>query len=490
MTTLQDQPRRKVHRGSDYEDLAGADIHVAVIAGRPEDMAERLDEFSLISDIHLHSALQRRSPGSAAGAITIVDVEHPIWHRVAWLSLGDSSAASIVDAGAALSRGISEAAAVVTALEPEQVAALAEGWLLGGYTFSLKSRPASPAGDLYVLAGKGALDDVERDAGCVWAARDLINTPSNIKNPQWFVERAQQLCAGTGLRLSVMDEAALARRKFGGMMAVGGGSDSPPRLLTVTKPGASGGPVALLVGKGITFDSGGLSIKPADAMTTMKTDMSGAAAVLGALLALAARPGAAADATVVGLMPLAENMPSGTAYRPGDVVRHFGGITSEISNTDAEGRLVLADALAYGVDRFDPDVVVDIATLTGAASLGLSREYAALYATDDELAADLVAAGRASGDAVWHMPLAQQYERFMDSPIADVAQAPADPLARAGSITAALFLKRFVGDSRWAHLDIAGPARSDKPKGFYTAGGTGFGVRLLTTWLRQFDTLG
>lgn len=489
MTTPAKQERRKVRRAADYESLAESDAHVAIIAGRPEDMVERLEQFAAISGCDPTSFLQRRSPGSPAGSLTLVDVDHPVWHRVAWLSLGDGSSAAATDAGAGLARGISENAALVHPLSEEQMSSLLTGWQLGGYTFSLKSRPSTPAGELIVIADADVVDAVERDAQSVWSARDLINTPSNIKSPQWFVEQAQLLCAGTGLRVSVMDEATLAKRKFGGLLAVGDGSAQPPRLLTVTKRGAADGPVVLLVGKGITFDSGGLSIKPADSMTTMKTDMSGAAAVLGTLLALATQPGAAEAVTVVGLMPLAENMPSGSAYRPGDVVRHYGGTTSEISNTDAEGRLVLADALAYGVERYNPDVVVDIATLTGAATLGLSREYAALYATDDALAAELIAAGQTSGDQVWQMPLAKQYERFMDSPIADVAQSPTDPHARAGSITAALFLKRFVGDARWAHLDIAGPARSDKPRGIYTPGGTGFGVRLLTTWLREFDTL-
>lgn len=487
MTALPAQTRRAAHAAAHYEDLEASGSVVAVIAGRPEEMAERLAEFAAVSGCDPSTALQRRSPASSAGSLTTVDVDHPVWHRVAWLPLADASPSALAEAGAGLARGISQTAAVVTPLPGDQTAALVSGWLLGGYTYSLRSKPPEAAGDLYVLSDGTELAPVERDARGVWATRDLINTPSNIKSPQWFVEQAKALTAGTGLRLSVMDEAALARRKFGGLLAVGGGSTHPPRLLTVTKRGAADGPTVLLVGKGITFDSGGLSLKPPDSMTTMKTDMSGAAAVLGAMLMLATQPGAAADTTVVGLMPLAENMPSGSAYRPGDVLRHYGGLTSEISNTDAEGRLVLADALAYGVARYEPDAVVDIATLTGAATLGLSREFAALYATDEQLAAELVAAGAASGDQVWQMPLAPQYERFMDSSIADVAQSPTDPQARAGSITAALFLKRFVGDARWAHLDIAGPARADKPRGVLTSGGTGFGARLLATWLRQFS---
>ena len=458
-----------------------------MILGRPDELAQCASDFAALSGVDATSALERRSPGSTAGSVTVVDIEHPVWHRLAWVSLGDGTPRSAALAGAGLARAVTDAAAIVTDWDMADCGQFAEGWLLGGYTFSMKTRPGDPAGDLYLLTDAATVAHAQSEAESVWAARDLINTPSNLKNPQWFAEQVKGLCAGTGLRVTVMDDASLARRKFGGMLAVGSGSAQPPRLVTLTKPGPAGAPTVLVVGKGITFDSGGLSIKPPDGMTTMKTDMSGAAAVLGAMLAIARDPGGARDVTVVGLLPLAENMPSGSAYRPGDVIRHYGGITTEVSNTDAEGRLVLADALAYGVERYRPAAVVDIATLTGAATLGLSREYAALYATDDGLAEELTAAGEATGDLVWRMPLAAQYERFMGSDIADVAQSPADPQARAGSITAALFLKRFVGDTKWAHLDIAGPARSDKPRGVATAGGTGFGVRLLAAWLRGFS---
>lgn len=450
-------------------------------------MADELAEFSDQFDGDVTAILQRRSPGSSAGSVTVVDTAGPRWHRLAWVSLGEASPRELREAGAELARCVTEPAALLTALEPAQLGEFLTGWLLAGYSFTLKSAPPAPGGDLHVRADRADLANITADAEALFIARDLVNTPSNIKSPEWFAQQVTDLCRGTGLRVSVMDEATLARRKFGGVTAVGSGSAHPPRLVTITKRGAPGGPTVLLVGKGITFDSGGLSLKPPEAMTTMKTDMSGAAGVLGAMLGLARDPGQVEEATVVALLPLAENMPSGAAYRPGDVVTHYGGITSEISNTDAEGRLVLADALAYGVQRYQPEVVLDMATLTGAATLGLSREYAALYASDDELAAGLVAAGEETGDLVWRMPLASDYERFLDSTIADVAQSPTDPQARAGSITAALFLKRFVNGVRWAHLDIAGPARSDKSRGTVTPGGTGFGVRLLTAWLREFS---
>lgn len=450
-----------------------------------EDFVQVSDQFT----VDAAAAVQRRAPAESAGSVTLVDIDDPRWHRVAWVSLGDATVGDLREAGAALARSVSEDAVVLTQLADEDLAEFVTGWMLAAYSFTLKSTPPPSVGTLHVRADEAALAPAQDDAQALFTARDLVNTPGNVKNPEWFADQAIKLCRGTGLRVAVMDEQTLRRRKFGGVTAVGSGSAHPPRLVTITKKGRPDGPTVLLVGKGITFDSGGLSLKPPDSMITMKTDMSGAAAVLGTMLGLARDPGQSKDTTVIALLPLAENMPSGTAYRPGDVITHYGGITSEISNTDAEGRLVLADALAYGIQRYKPEVVVDIATLTGAATLGLSREYAALYATDDQLAEELTSAGQISGDAVWRMPLAPAYERFMDSTIADVAQSPTDPQARAGSITAALFLKRFVDGPRWAHLDIAGPARSDKAKGLITPGGTGFGVRLLTTWLREFSPI-
>jgi leucyl aminopeptidase len=240
----------------------------------------------------------------------------------------------------------------------------------------------------------------------------------------------------------------------------------------------------VLVGKGITFDSGGLSLKPNDNMKTMKTDMSGGAVVMAVMSALRAM---GVSARVTGLVAAAENMPSGSAMRPSDVITHFGGKTSEVLNTDAEGRLVLADALAYADAELDPDVVVDIATLTGAAKVALGLRYAALYATDDDLATALTQAGAASGERLWRLPLSDDYREGIESDVADVANI-GHPTSTgehfgAGSIMAALFLREFAGARRWAHLDVAGPGRATGDDAEITKGATGFGVRGLLQWL-------
>ena len=292
-----------------------------------------------------------------------------------------------------------------------------------------------------------------------------------------------------GLAIEVRDHRRLEAEGFGGLIAVGRGSVRPPRLVQLgyvpagtSARAARALPHAVLVGKGITFDTGGLSIKPAAAMTSMKTDMAGAAAVLAAMGALRSLQ---VPVRVTGLLALAENMPSGTATRPSDVITHFGGTTVEVLNTDAEGRLVLADALAYAAARLAPDVVVDLATLTGAVTIALGRRDAALYANDDRLAARLAAAAAATGERVWRMPLVEDYRDALASEVADLANIGRRPAAGAGagSIVAALFLREFVDDVPWAHLDIAGTGRADADDHEISKGGTGYGVRLLLRWL-------
>jgi leucyl aminopeptidase len=236
-----------------------------------------------------------------------------------------------------------------------------------------------------------------------------------------------------------------------------------------------------LVGKGITFDTGGLDIKPAEGMLAMKTDMSGSAIVLAVLAACRELE---VPVRVTGLLALAENAVGGASYRPGDVLTQYGGRTVEIGNTDAEGRIVMADALAYADLELDPDVLLDIATLTGAARLALSRSMAPVYATDDRLGATLVAAGEATGEPLWPFPLVEDYRAMLDSDVADVGHI-AGLGSGGGSITAALFLREFAGARRWAHLDIAGVGRSDVDRGVLTKGGTGFGARLLLRWLEE-----
>ena len=426
---------------------------------------------------------------------------------VLFLGVGDASPEALRRAGAALVRRLPAGrAALTTAVldEPDEgVQAFTEGILLGSYQFTMKSSgpPAKDPGEVRLLlaglASRAAL--VERAAtvaGAVALARDLANTPSMIKSPEWLADEAVAVAAEHGLSSRVWREAELAAGGFGGILAVGSGSVHPPRLIELGyQPAPAPGQLApdqpapdqparadrhvVLIGKGITFDSGGLSLKPNDGMKLMKTDMAGGAAVIGAMSALA-RLGV--RTRVTGLVAAAENLPSGTAMRVGDVITHYGGQTVEVLNTDAEGRLVLADALAYADDVLAPDLVVDLATLTGAARVALGTSIAALFATDDELARALLDAGTASGDRLWRMPLAGDYRGGLDSPVADLANV-ARAGGRAGSIDAALFLREFTGDRSWAHLDIAGAARATSDDGENTKGATGFGTRLLLRWL-------
>jgi leucyl aminopeptidase len=260
------------------------------------------------------------------------------------------------------------------------------------------------------------------------------------------------------------------------MLAVGGGSARPPRLIEMSYDPGGAAPHVVIVGKGITFDSGGLSIKHNDDMKFMKADMAGGGAVIAVMSALA---GLDVRLRVTGLVAAAENMPSGTAYRPGDVITQFGGTTVEVRNTDAEGRIVLADALAYAAARLAPDYLIDIATLTGAARVALGRSHAAMYATDEPLASALLAAGEASGDLLWQLPLADGYRPLLGSDVADLANVARNGRREAGSILAALYLREFTAGLRWAHLDISGPSRLVTPEGEPTIGATGFGTRLL-----------
>jgi leucyl aminopeptidase len=409
---------------------------------------------------------------------------------VLFLGVGDASPGALRRAGAALARRLPAGrTAVTTAVlaEPDEaVEAFTEGLLLGSYQFTMKSaasQAAEPAEIRLLLAGpasRAAL--VERAAtvaGAVGLARDLANTPSMIKTPEWLAGEAAAVASEHGLSSRIWREAELAAGGFGGLLGVGSGSAHPPRLIELSYEPAQADRHVVLIGKGITFDSGGLSLKPTDGMKLMKTDMAGGAAVIGAMSVLG-RLGA--RARVTGLVAAAENMPSGTAMRVGDVLTQYGGRTVEVLNTDAEGRLVLADALAYAHDILDPDLVVDLATLTGAARVALGTSIAALYATDDDLAAALLDSGTASGERLWRMPLAEDYRSGLDSPVADLAN-----MARAGggagSIDAALFLREFTGGRAWAHLDIAGAARAASDDGENTKGATGFGTRLLVRWL-------
>jgi leucyl aminopeptidase len=409
-----------------------------------------------------------------------------------FLGLGDGSPAAMRKAGAAVGRRVAPGRTLITSALLGQPAAAVHaftvGLLLASYRFSLARSDAAQAetpGEVRLLLDgpdghPDAVAAARTVAGAVALARDLTNTPSARKTPAWLAAQAVAVAAGAGLTARVWDADELAAQGFGGLIAVGQGSASPPRLIELGYAPAGAQEHIAVVGKGITFDSGGLSLKPADGMKQMKTDMAGGAAVIAAMSALG-RLGV--TSRVTGLVAAAENMPSGSAQRPGDVITHFGGRTVEVLNTDAEGRLVLADALAYADAVLQPDIMVDIATLTGAARVALGTHLAALYASDDRVARGLLAAADASGDALWRMPLVDDYRDALDSPVADLANVPHGNRARAGSIDAALFLREFTGGRAWAHLDIAGAARSSSDEGENTKGGTGYGTRLLLAWL-------
>jgi leucyl aminopeptidase len=304
--------------------------------------------------------------------------------------------------------------------------------------------------------------------------RELVTEPPNVIYPESFVERCRHL-ADLGIGLEVLDGAAMKKLGMGALLGVAQGSVRDPRLLVLLwNGGKKGAPPVAFVGKGVTFDTGGISIKPAQGMEAMKWDMGGAAAVAGAFKALALRK---AKANVVGICGMVENMPSGTAQRPSDVVTTMSGQTVEVINTDAEGRLVLADALCYVQRNYKPTTVIDLATLTGAILVALGHEWGGLFTPDDQLAKQLLAAAEKSGDKLWRMPLAEPFDRMIDSPIADMKNiGPRE----GGSITAAHFIQRFVDEGvKWAHLDIAGMAWSDKAGTTHDKGATAFGVRLL-----------
>jgi len=393
-------------------------------------------------------------------------------------------------AGAALGRKVRGKAIELVSLCAQsrlEIRAHAVSILLGAYTWNLKTGKVAEIATISIATkDQDAVREASVIASALYTARDLIHTPSNIKNPLWMAQEAKKLADQKGLAISVLSGRELA--KFGGLRAVGNSSPKPgPRFIEITyvpkgkARSASALPHIVIVGKGITFDTGGVSLKrPYEFMTAMKSDMAGAAAALATISAL---PDLQAQVKVTVLMMCAENALSATSQRPSDVITQYDGTTVEIINTDAEGRLVLADGLGYAVEKLDPDYLVDIATLTGAATLGLGRQYAALYTRDNKLAQELVAIGESSGERVWHMPLVDDYTDSLESDIADLNHDASKGNYSAGSVTAALYLEHFVGDSRWFHLDIAGTGRSETDTGENAKGGTGFGVRFFIDWI-------
>jgi leucyl aminopeptidase len=414
--------------------------------------------------------------------------------RLYLLAVGEGSLKDFRTAGAALGRKVRGKAVNVISLLPSksaEVKAHAISIVLGAYTWNLKtSAPAEIPSISIATEDVDSVNQAQAISQSLVLTRDLIHTPSNIKTPLWVAQEAKKVAASKGLGIKVLEGKDLA--EFGGLVAVGMSSPNPgPRFIEVsyvpkklaksTAKAAAALPHVVIVGKGITYDTGGVSLKrPYDLMAPMKSDMAGSAAALGTITAIAElQP----NIRVTVLMMCAENALSGTSQRPSDVITQYGGTTVEIINTDAEGRLVLADGLAYADKNLDPDYLIDIATLTGSATLGLGRQYAAMYTRDKKLAEAMSAAGENSGDRVWHMPLVDDYTDSLESEIADLNHAADRHDYSAGSVTAALYLEHFVGDRRWLHLDIAGTARSEADAGENPKGGTGFGVRLLVDWI-------
>jgi leucyl aminopeptidase len=366
------------------------------------------------------------------------------------------------------------------------LAAVLRAWRYDRYRTKLKDKQKPTLEEVVIVGGDaGAAKRYEERwapvAEGVSLTRELVTEPANIIYPETFVERVRNSLKGTGVEVEVLDRAAMEKLGMGALLGVAQGSAREGRLLILKwNGGPNGGQPVAFVGKGVTFDTGGISIKPAQGMEAMKWDMGGAGAVAGAMKALALRK---AKANIVGICGLVENMPGGNAQRPGDVVTTMSGQTVEVINTDAEGRLVLADAVTYVQRNFKPGTIIDLATLTGAILISLGHEWAGLFSNNDELAAQLQHAGQDSGDLLWRMPLAEPFDRLIDSPIADMKNVGP---REGGSITAAQFIQRFIEDGvRWAHIDMAGKAWSDKAGTTYDKGATGFGVRLLDEYVAE-----
>jgi leucyl aminopeptidase len=423
------------------------------------------------------------APGAGLSRIVAVGLGKP----------GDLTELKIEESGGTLAAGLSRAAHASMAAEglpPAHAALAALGAVLRSYRFDLYRTKQKPE-DKPKLA---ALTVLTSDVGAAEAAwvplralahgnfvtRDLVSEPANILTPAEFATRIEKL-ASLGLEIETLGPEEMGKLGFGSLMGVAQGSDNPPRMVIMKWNGGKAGekPVAF-IGKGVTFDTGGISIKPAAGMEDMKWDMAGAGAVTGLMATLAGRKAAV---NAVGLVGLVENMPGSNAQRPGDVVKSYSGQTIEVLNTDAEGRLVLADVLWYAQEKFDPKFMVDLATLTGAIIVALGHEHAGLFSNNDDLSTKLLAAGVATGEKLWRMPMAKEYDKQLKSDIADMKNITGRP---GSSITAAHFIARFVNEKPWAHLDIAGVAWATKDHPTVPKGASAYGVRLLNRLVADY----
>ncbi len=420
-----------------------------------------------------------------------VSAEGAKCERLVFVGLGKQSPADMRSTGAALGRkmrGVSRSIYSLAASSRGDVRLHAVALLLGTYQWNMKTGSKKTEVPSFYLGDTHAADIARARimAKYVFKARDLIHTPSNIKTPAWMASQARSMAKHADVNVKVL--AGKDLKDFGGLLAVGNSSPNPgPRFIEVSyaPKGSKNWPHVVLVGKGITYDTGGVSLKrPYENMIAMKSDMAGAATVLGVVSAM---PEIKPNARVTALLMCAENALSGTSQRPSDVVTQYGGTTVEVINTDAEGRLVLADGLAYADKHLNPDFLIDVATLTGHATQGLGRQYAAMYTRNSALAKDFHSHGEKTGDRVWQMPLLDDYKIALESSVADFSHTADKPKFGGGSVTAALFLEHFAGERNWVHFDIAGAGRSDTDAGENPKGGTGFGVRLLIEWIAGLE---
>jgi leucyl aminopeptidase len=379
----------------------------------------------------------------------------------------------------------------------DAVYCLTEGVLLGDYSFqkykteSTEKKSYQGIKELHIVVPR-QLKTLQQEAELAQVvafstchARDMANEPGNSWTPTSFADYAAELAEKYHMKCTVFDKKQLQKMKMGGILAVNKGSETPPKLVVLEYTSSEKDKTLLLVGKGLTFDSGGVSLKPSSGMEDMKYDMCGGAAVLAAMNAVGfLKP----HCNVIAIVPATDNMPGGSALKPGDIIFHYNNKTSEIINTDAEGRLILADALAYGIEKYSPDYVIDLATLTGAVIIGLGHHHSGLFSNNDHLAGRLMEAGRKCGEPLWRLPLGPDYKKQLDSKVADLKNTGGKP---GGAITAAEYLHAFVGKTAWAHLDIAGTAWSFSEKTYIPQGGpSGIGVRTLVDFIREMTKKG
>ncbi|MBO9669403.1 MAG: leucyl aminopeptidase [Sphingobium sp.] len=441
------------------------------------------------------AAASARFAGEAGAVLDLYVTEGEKLVQLLLVGTGGKSSTDMEKAGAAitarlLTSGVTHVAVDGEGYDAEALSHLAlaaqlRSWRIDTYRTKLTEKQKPSLASLTLVSGDAGLPDLlaEKDALAqgIMFTRELVAEPGNIIYPESFVARCQSL-ADIGIEVSVLDEKDMAALGMGALLGVAQGSVRQPRLLALRWDGTGGAQLKPLcfVGKGVTFDTGGISLKPGPGMEDMKWDMGGAGAVVGVMKALALRK---ANAHVVGICGLVENMPDGNAQRPGDIVTTMSGQTVEVLNTDAEGRLVLCDAVWWAQQTYQPDTLIDLATLTGAMIISLGHEHGGLFSNDDELADRLLEAGKASGDKLWRFPVSDAYDKLIDSPIADMKNIGP---RFAGSITAAQFIKRYIKDGvKWAHLDIAGMVWADKPGLTWDKGATGFGVRVLDELVRR-----